>query len=143
MPPDSPLLATPLGSGLLLAGLFLLGTLLGSFANVVIYRLPLGKSLLWPGSHCPRCGRPIRWHDNVPVLGWLLLGGRCRDCRTPIAVRYPAVETLFGLVLAALGLGRNRRPPRRRSDQRRPGSRRLAALGLSSAFVGHADRRRA
>ena len=94
---------TPLGIWLLIVGLFVFGSLFGSFANVVVYRLPLGKSLLWPGSHCPRCGRPIRWYDNVPIFGWLALNGRCRDCRAAISLRYPLVEALFGLVLAALG----------------------------------------
>ncbi len=94
---------TPLGIWLLIVGLFVFGSLFGSFANVVVYRLPLGLSLLWPGSHCPRCGRPIRWYDNVPIFGWLALNGRCRDCRAAISVRYPLVEALFGLVLAALG----------------------------------------
>ena len=97
------LLDTPLGAWLLLVWLFMLGSFFGSFANVVIYRLPLGQSLLWPGSHCPTCNHPIRWHDNVPVFGWLMLNGRCRDCRAPISVRYPLVEALFGFLLATLG----------------------------------------
>lgn len=90
-----------------------IGGSVGSFLNVVIYRLPAGMSLSYPSSHCPKCGHPIRWHDNVPVFGWLMLGGRCRDCRTWIPVRYPAVEAvvaaLFLLIAFAEGasLGAN------------------------------------
>jgi leader peptidase (prepilin peptidase)/N-methyltransferase len=76
----------------------------GSFLNVVIYRLPAGQSIVFPGSHCPRCAAPIRPKDNIPVLGWLLLGGRCRDCGEPIAVRYPLVELANALLWAALAL---------------------------------------
>lgn len=68
------------------------GACVGSFLNVVVYRLPAGISLIRPGSRCPACGHAIRPWDNVPVLGWLWLAGRCRDCRTPIPVRYPLVE---------------------------------------------------
>ena len=70
------------------------GLLLGSFLNVVIYRLPRGESLISPGSHCPGCGVPIKPYDNIPVLGWLLLRGRCRACKEPISIRYPLVEAL-------------------------------------------------
>ena len=69
-----------------------LGLCVGSFLNVAIYRIPLGMSLAKPGSHCPRCGYALRWYDNVPVLSWLMLGGRCRRCREPISVRYTVVE---------------------------------------------------
>ena len=100
---DMSLLDTPLGAWLVLIGLFVFGSFFGSFANVVIYRLPLGQSLLWPGSHCPKCNHPIRWYDNVPVFGWLTLNGRCRDCAATISARYPLVEALFGFLLAALG----------------------------------------
>jgi leader peptidase (prepilin peptidase)/N-methyltransferase len=71
-------------------GLF--GLVAGSFLNVVIHRLPRGESVAFPGSHCPACGAPIRPYDNVPVLSWLLLRGRCRVCRAPISLRYPVVE---------------------------------------------------
>ncbi|HWC88397.1 MAG TPA: prepilin peptidase [Pirellulales bacterium] len=84
--------------------LTLLGGAVGSFINVVVYRLPAGKSLLWPGSSCPRCGAKIRWLDNLPVLGWLKLRGRCRDCREPISKRYPFVELLTALVFLGLAL---------------------------------------
>ncbi len=83
----------------------LLGLCLGSFLNVVIYRLPLGQSILWPPSRCGGCGGRIRpWH-NVPIVGWFVLRGRCADCRAPISARYPLVEALGALaVLASLYL---------------------------------------
>jgi len=85
------------------------GLLVGSFLNVVAWRLPRGESLVAPGSHCPGCTHPVRPYDNVPVLSWLVLRGRCRDCRTPISARYPLVEALTaalaaGVVLASDGL---------------------------------------
>jgi prepilin signal peptidase PulO-like enzyme (type II secretory pathway) len=79
-----------------------IGSIFGSFMNVVIYRLPLKLSLIRPASRCPRCEHPIRWHDNVPILGWFLLGGKCRDCQAPISVRYPAVEALTAVVSGLL-----------------------------------------
>jgi leader peptidase (prepilin peptidase)/N-methyltransferase len=83
-------------------GLF--GLLFGSLANVIIWRVPRGESIVSPGSHCPSCGREIRWFDNVPVLSWLVLRARCRDCGSRISVRYPVVEVISGLLwlLAAL-----------------------------------------
>ncbi|HVU85814.1 MAG TPA: prepilin peptidase [Pirellulales bacterium] len=87
---------------LILLWCFAVGACVGSFLNVVAWRLPLGMSLLWPGSHCPKCKKPIRIYDNVPVLGWLMLGGRCRACRAPISPRYPAVEFATGCAFAAL-----------------------------------------
>jgi leader peptidase (prepilin peptidase)/N-methyltransferase len=69
-----------------------LGALIGSFLNVCIYRLPRGESIVWPGSHCPSCGAPIAWFDNVPVLSYLWLRGRCRNCRATIPLRYPVIE---------------------------------------------------
>jgi leader peptidase (prepilin peptidase)/N-methyltransferase len=79
-----------------------LGLLVGSFLNVVIYRVPRGESLLRPGSHCPQCDAAVRpWH-NVPVLGWLLLRGRCADCRAPIGIRYPLVEVATALLFVAV-----------------------------------------
>ncbi len=75
----------------------ILGLVVGSFLNVVIYRLPRKESLVRPGSHCPSCGRAVRWHDNVPVVGWLLLRRRCRDCGQAISVRYPLVEGITGV----------------------------------------------
>ena len=94
---------TGLPAGALLAGVAVLGACLGSFLNVVIWRLPRGESLVRPGSHCPRCGTPVRPHDNLPVLGWLLLRGRCRDCGATISPRYPLVE-LLGAALCVVAV---------------------------------------
>ena len=85
---------------LLATGLF--GALIGSFLNVVAYRVPVGESLVSPGSHCPGCGAAVRPYDNVPVLSWLLLRGRCRDCGTRISSRYPLVELLTAAAFAAV-----------------------------------------
>jgi leader peptidase (prepilin peptidase) / N-methyltransferase len=84
------------------AGVF--GLLVGSFLNVVIWRLPRGESIVHPPSHCPSCGSPVRPRDNVPVVSWLILRGRCRDCRTSISPRYPAVELLTGFVFVVLAV---------------------------------------
>ena len=78
------------------------GLLVGSFLNVVIHRVPRGQSIVRPGSHCPACGHAVRARHNVPVLSWLLLRGRCADCRTPISARYPAVELATGLLFVAV-----------------------------------------
>ncbi len=75
----------------------ILGLLLGSFLNVAIYRLPRRESLVAPRSHCPSCGETIRWYDNIPVLSWILLRGRCRHCHASISWRYPAVELATAL----------------------------------------------
>ena len=77
----------------------LFGLVLGSFLNVCIHRLPRQESIVFPGSHCPRCSHPIRWYDNVPLLSYLILGGRCRDCHARISPLYPTVEALTALVL--------------------------------------------
>lgn len=87
----------------------LLGLMVGSFLNVVVYRLPRGMSVVQPGSHCPGCGTPLGARDNVPVVSWLALRGRCRHCRQPISPRYPLVElataaSFVGLALAATSL---------------------------------------
>jgi len=99
------------------------GLLFGSFANVLIWRVPRGESIVSPGSHCPKCGHDIRWYDNVPVVSWLALRGRCRDCGEPIAWRYPVVELGSGLlwVLAGWRFGLSAGTP-------------LAALPLAVAF---------
>lgn len=81
---------------------FIFGLLIGSFLNVVAYRLPRGESLVSPPSHCPACGKPVRPRDNIPVLGWLLLRGKCRDCGEPFSWRYPAVELLTGVLFAVV-----------------------------------------
>lgn len=89
--------------------LALLGGCIGSFLNVVAWRWPRQQSVVSPGSRCPSCGHDVRWHDNLPVLGWLVLKGRCRDCHWGIPVRYPLVELLTaGLWVTAIsaeGLG--------------------------------------
>ena len=89
---------------LIAAWLFALGGAVGSFLNVVIYRLPAGISLIQPGSHCPACKTPIRWFDNVPIFGWLILRGRCRDCRAKISARYPIIEAVTAGTFALLGV---------------------------------------
>lgn len=82
---------------LLLVFFFCFGASLGSFLNVVIWRLPNKMSLSFPASHCPKCGHPIRpWH-NIPVLGWIILRGKCYDCHEPISARYPVVELIGGV----------------------------------------------
>ena len=78
--------------------LFLVGLAAGSFLNVLIHRLPIGESVVLPGSRCPACAAPIRVRDNLPVISWLRLGGRCRDCRARIPMRYPLVEALTGVL---------------------------------------------
>lgn len=80
-----------------------LGLAVGSFLNVVVWRVPRGESVVRPPSACPRCGHAIRARDNVPVLGWLLLRGRCRDCGEPISVRYPLVEAGTAAAFALVG----------------------------------------
>ena len=79
-----------------------LGAVVGSFLNVVIHRVPLGESIVSPGSHCPHCDTPVANRDNIPVLSWLLLRGRCRNCGGPISPRYPLVELLTALAFAAI-----------------------------------------
>lgn len=83
-----------------MAGVF--GALFGSFLNVCIVRMPEDRSVAWPGSACPHCGKPVRPYDNVPVLAWFWLGGRCRDCKTPFSALYPAIEALFALLMVLL-----------------------------------------
>jgi leader peptidase (prepilin peptidase) / N-methyltransferase len=79
---------------------FLLGLLFGSFLNVCISRVPKGESIVSPGSHCPQCGSPIRGYDNIPLLSWLILRGRCRNCQKSIPLTYPAVELAVALWFA-------------------------------------------
>jgi leader peptidase (prepilin peptidase)/N-methyltransferase len=79
---------------------FVLGLLFGSFLNVCISRLPRGESIVHPRSHCPQCGAPIRWYDNIPILSWVILRGRCRNCKQSIPWRYPAIELLTGIWFA-------------------------------------------
>ena len=79
----------------------LFGACVGSFLNVCIYRLPRRESLLWPGSRCTSCGRSLSWYENVPILGWMALGGRCRTCRAPVSWMYPAVEIITALTFVS------------------------------------------
>lgn len=81
---------------------FIFGSIIGSFLNVCIYRLPLGKSVVWPRSHCPRCGKRIPGYDNIPFISYLFLKGRCRFCKEKISVRYLIVELLTALLLLTL-----------------------------------------
>jgi leader peptidase (prepilin peptidase)/N-methyltransferase len=92
----------PVAVGAVFAGA--LGAIIGSFLNVVAYRLPKGLSLVRPGSHCPGCGTAVKPYDNVPVLGWLALRGRCRSCRAPISPRYPIVEAITAALAVAVVL---------------------------------------
>ena len=90
------------------SAIFVLGLAFGSFLNVCIYRLPRGLSVVTPSSKCPACQTPIKFYDNIPILGWLLLRGRCRQCKTGISARYMVVEFLTGILFvvcyAKLGL---------------------------------------
>ena len=80
------------------------GAMLGSFLNVCVYRLPRGESVILPASHCPGCGKPIAWYDNVPVLSYLLLRGRCRHCGVRISLQYPLIELAVGVIWAGAAL---------------------------------------
>lgn len=81
-----------------------LGALIGSFLNVVIYRVPAGRSVVSPPSACGNCGNPVRPYDNIPVISWLVLRGRCRDCATRISARYPLVELACAVIFALVAL---------------------------------------
>ena len=85
-----------------IAGMF--GLAIGSFLNVVVYRVPAGRSIVSPPSACPHCGAPILRRDNIPVLSWLILRGKCRNCSAPISIRYPLVELGTGVFFAAVSL---------------------------------------
>ncbi len=86
----------------ILAIIFVFGSAIGSFINVVVYRLPAKLSILWPPSRCPNCLNQLRAYDNVPILGWLWLRGRCRYCKNKISQRYPLIEALTGIVFVLL-----------------------------------------
>ena len=84
--------------------LFVTGAIIGSFLNVVIYRLPRQLSIVAPGSHCPRCEQPLKWYDNIPLVSYMLLKGQCRNCGLPIAPRYPTVELLTAVLWVVGGI---------------------------------------
>ncbi|MHC4743951.1 MAG: prepilin peptidase, partial [Planctomycetota bacterium] len=94
----------PIPDWILCVFIFAFGCCIGSFLNVVVYRLPRDKSLVTPPSACPSCGKNIRFYDNIPLLSWLLLGRKCRNCKTPISPRYFAVELLAGSLFVGLFL---------------------------------------
>jgi len=98
----------PIDAGPVFLPAFLIGLVVGSFLNVCIHRIPLERSVVWPGSACPECDAPIAWYDNVPVLSWVRLGGRCRSCHAAIPMRYPVIELLTAaiavLTVARFGL---------------------------------------
>lgn len=81
---------------------FLFGAAIGSFLNVLIYRMPLGKSIVKPGSFCPNCKKPIRWFENIPIFSFFFLGGKCSGCKQPISLQYPLVELFTGVVFLYL-----------------------------------------
>jgi leader peptidase (prepilin peptidase) / N-methyltransferase len=84
--------------------LTVIGAALGSFLNVCIYRWPAGESVVRPRSRCPRCGQALRWYDNIPILSWLILRGRCRTCREGVSVQYPLVEAVVAAIWLGMGL---------------------------------------
>jgi leader peptidase (prepilin peptidase) / N-methyltransferase len=99
------LVTTDIGRGSVTALVGVVGLLIGSFLNVVIYRVPRGLSVVEPRSFCPHCDSPLLAVDNVPLVSWAVLGGRCRRCRGPISVRYPLVELTTGVAFALVGWG--------------------------------------
>jgi leader peptidase (prepilin peptidase)/N-methyltransferase len=125
----------PLAAWVIIAAI--LGLAVGSFLNVVIYRVPAGESLVHPPSRCPRCGTPILARHNIPVVGWLLLRGRCHSCQAPISPRYPLVEVatsgLFAAVAAAI-VGKHLSPVL-------PAYLYLSAIGIALALIDLDHRR--
>jgi leader peptidase (prepilin peptidase)/N-methyltransferase len=113
---------------MLIAFACLLGLLIGSFLNVVVWRVPRGESVAQPGSHCPACGHAVRTRDNVPVVSYLLLRGRCRDCDAAISTRYPLVELLTALVFGLLAW-------RLGADAALPAFLYLGAVGVALALI--------
>lgn len=137
MPSFPPLLAALLDLGLNLVPIAILvwctavGGVVGSFLNVVIYRLPAGENIAYPSSRCPRCLNAIRWYDNVPVLSWLILRAQCRDCGQPISIRYPIIESIVAAIFFTLAylewIGGGENLPNRALD----GAAQPAALSLA------------
>ena len=85
-------------------GIFVFGTLIGSFLNVVVYRIPKGESIVFPASKCQSCQTPLKWYHNIPIFSWLFLGGKCAFCGKPVAKQYPIIEALTGLIFLLLYL---------------------------------------
>ena len=81
---------------------FLFGLAVGSFLNVLIYRVPRGENIAFPASHCPNCGHSLKWYHNIPLLSWISLGGKCAFCKEPISIRYPLIELLNALIWLVL-----------------------------------------
>ena len=84
--------------------IFIYGLIIGSFLNVCIYRIPRDESIAWPGSHCPACGHSLKWYDNIPLVSYLVLKGKCRYCRTSISAQYPTVEALNAVLYIVMYL---------------------------------------
>ena len=84
--------------------IFIFGTIIGSFLNVCIYRIPLHQSIVTVSSHCMTCGRKLKWYDMIPVFSWLLLGGKCRSCKSKISLQYPVIESLNGILYVVICL---------------------------------------
>lgn len=84
--------------------IFIFGITIGSFLNVCIYRIPLHQSIVMVSSHCMTCGRKLKWYDMVPVFSWLLLGGKCRSCKSKISLQYPVIESLNGILYVVICL---------------------------------------
>jgi leader peptidase (prepilin peptidase)/N-methyltransferase len=83
---------------------FIFGVAVGSFLNVLIYRIPIDESVVFPSSHCPKCGENLKWYHNIPILSWILLGGKCAFCREKISLQYPMVELINGMLWVVLYL---------------------------------------
>jgi len=82
--------------------IFILGAIIGSFLNVVIYRIPLGKNIAFPQSYCPSCNTPLKWWHNIPIFSWIFLRGKCYFCHAPISKRYPIIELLSGMLFVII-----------------------------------------
>jgi leader peptidase (prepilin peptidase)/N-methyltransferase len=91
-----------LETGIITLLVFIFGTMIGSFLNVVIYRIPKGESIVFPSSKCQNCQTPLLWYHNIPIFSWLLLRGKCAFCKKPIAKQYPIVEFLTGIIFMSL-----------------------------------------
>jgi len=89
-------------TGIIALVIFIFGTMIGSFLNVVIYRIPKGESIVFPASKCQSCQTPLKWYHNIPIFSWLFLAGKCAFCKEPIAKQYPIVEFITGIIFTAL-----------------------------------------